>query len=163
MTGFKLTNSGAFLLHAEAEIRFSLLTFGACGSQQVRVTDGGGSGDRQLLDRRRRRQPLERGGQRYRPRAGQDHYADRHAGVLDRVRQCRPQQHGAGERQHLLGLGDRRALFGDQQCGDFRGGAGATYLPGNAAGSTAAAGNILRPRWTSRLACGWRRQRRPSD
>jgi hypothetical protein len=42
VTGFKLTNSGAFLLHASSgSIRFSLLTFGSCGSQQVRVTDGG--------------------------------------------------------------------------------------------------------------------------
>jgi hypothetical protein len=42
VTGFKLTNSGAFLLHASSgAIRFSLLTFGTCGSQQVRVTDGG--------------------------------------------------------------------------------------------------------------------------
>jgi hypothetical protein len=42
VTGFKLTNSGAFLLHASSgSIRFSLLTFGTCGSQQVRVTDGG--------------------------------------------------------------------------------------------------------------------------
>jgi hypothetical protein len=42
VTGFKLTNSGAFLLHASpGSIRFSLLTFGTCGSQQVRVTDGG--------------------------------------------------------------------------------------------------------------------------
>ena len=41
VTGFKLTNSGAFLLHSGGSIRFSLLTFGACGSQQVRVTDGG--------------------------------------------------------------------------------------------------------------------------
>jgi hypothetical protein len=42
VTGFKLTNSGAFLLHASSgSIRFSLLTFGTCGSQQVRATDGG--------------------------------------------------------------------------------------------------------------------------
>ena len=42
VTGFKLTNSGAFLLHASSGwIRFSLLTFGTCGSQQVRATDGG--------------------------------------------------------------------------------------------------------------------------
>ncbi len=41
VTGFKLTNSGAFLLHSGGAIRFSLLTFGACGSQQLRVTDGG--------------------------------------------------------------------------------------------------------------------------
>ena len=41
VTGFKLTNSGAFLLHSGGSMRFSLLTFGACGSQQVRVTDGG--------------------------------------------------------------------------------------------------------------------------
>ncbi len=42
VTGFKLANSGAFLLHANSGlIRFSLLTFGACGSQQVRVSDGG--------------------------------------------------------------------------------------------------------------------------
>ena len=42
VTGFKLTNSGAFLLHASSGwIRFSLLTFGTCGSQQLRVTDGG--------------------------------------------------------------------------------------------------------------------------
>ncbi len=42
VTGFKLTNSGSFLLHASSgSIRFSLLTFGSCGSQQVRVTDGG--------------------------------------------------------------------------------------------------------------------------
>jgi len=42
VTGFKLTNSGAFLLHAfSGAIRFSLLTFGTCGSQQLRVTDGG--------------------------------------------------------------------------------------------------------------------------
>jgi hypothetical protein len=42
VTGFKLTNTGAFLLHANSGlIRFSLLTFGACGSQQIRVSDGG--------------------------------------------------------------------------------------------------------------------------
>jgi hypothetical protein len=42
VTGFKLTNTGSFLLHANSGlIRFSLLTFGACGSQQVRVSDGG--------------------------------------------------------------------------------------------------------------------------
>ncbi len=42
VTGFKLTNSGAFLLHASSgSIRFSLLTFGTCGSQQLRATDGG--------------------------------------------------------------------------------------------------------------------------
>jgi hypothetical protein len=42
VTGFKLTNSGGFLLHASSGlIRFSLLTFGTCGSQQLRVTDGG--------------------------------------------------------------------------------------------------------------------------
>jgi hypothetical protein len=42
VTGFKLTNSGAFLLHAYSGlIRFSLVTFGTCGSQQMRVSDGG--------------------------------------------------------------------------------------------------------------------------
>jgi hypothetical protein len=42
VTGFKLTNSGSFLLHASSgAIRFSLLTFGTCGSQQLRATDGG--------------------------------------------------------------------------------------------------------------------------
>ena len=42
VTGFKLTNSGTFLLHASSgAIRFSQLTFGTCGSQQVRATDGG--------------------------------------------------------------------------------------------------------------------------
>jgi hypothetical protein len=42
VTGFKLTNSGAFLLHAwSGLIRFSLVTFGTCGSQQVRASDGG--------------------------------------------------------------------------------------------------------------------------
>jgi hypothetical protein len=42
VTGFKLTNAGSFLLHASSgSIRFSLLTFGTCNSQQVRATDGG--------------------------------------------------------------------------------------------------------------------------
>ena len=42
ITGFRLTNSGSFLLHASSgSIRYSLLTFGSCGSQQVRATDGG--------------------------------------------------------------------------------------------------------------------------
>ncbi len=42
VTGFRLTNSGSFLLHASSgSIRFSAMTFGSCGSQQVRVTDGG--------------------------------------------------------------------------------------------------------------------------
>jgi hypothetical protein len=42
VSGFKLTNSGSFLLHASSgSIRFSLLTFGSCGSQQLRATDGG--------------------------------------------------------------------------------------------------------------------------
>jgi hypothetical protein len=42
VSGFKLTNSGSFLLHASSgSIRFSAITFGTCGSQQLRATDGG--------------------------------------------------------------------------------------------------------------------------
>jgi Protein of unknown function (DUF2793) len=42
VTGFKLTNSGSFLLQANSGlIRFSSMTFGTCGSQQVRASDGG--------------------------------------------------------------------------------------------------------------------------
>jgi hypothetical protein len=42
VTGLRLTNSGSFLLHANSGlIRFASMTFGACGSQQLRATDGG--------------------------------------------------------------------------------------------------------------------------
>lgn len=42
VTGFRMTNTGSFLLHASSgAIRFSAMTFGSCGSQQLRVTDGG--------------------------------------------------------------------------------------------------------------------------
>ena len=42
VTGVRLTNTGSFLLIANSGfIRYGTMTFGPCGSQQVRVSDGG--------------------------------------------------------------------------------------------------------------------------
>ncbi|HEV7880218.1 DUF2793 domain-containing protein [Bradyrhizobium sp.] len=145
VTGFKLTNSGAFLLHASSgSIRFSTLTFGTCGSQQVRATDGGrivASGN-YAID----------GG------AG-NHWSALGNGIV-RVQ---------GRTITLTGTPAFSLAFANADLGSTvlvngntfsgaatgvrysatnnaaisSGGAGATYLPGNAAGSTSAGGQYI--------------------
>jgi hypothetical protein len=145
VTGFKLTNSGAFLLHASSgSIRFSLLTFGACGSQQLRVTDGGriSAAGNYAID----------GG------AG-NHWSAVSNGIV-RVQSKTITLTGTPAFSTAFANADLSSTvlvngntFSGAATGArysatnnaviSSGGAGATYLPGNAAGSTGAGGQYI--------------------
>jgi hypothetical protein len=145
VTGFKLTNSGAFLLHASSgSIRFSLLTFGACGSQQVRVTDGG--------------RMLASGNYSIDGGAG-NHWSALGNGIV-RVQSKTITLTGTPAFSLAFANADLSSTVlvnGNSFSGSATGarysatnnavissgGAGATYLPGNAAGSTGSGGQYI--------------------
>jgi hypothetical protein len=145
VTGFKLTNSGAFLLHASSgAIRFSLLTFGSCGSQQLRATDGGRvtAAGNYSID----------GG------AG-NHWSAVGNGIVRVLNRTITLTGTPGFSLAFANadLGSTVLVYGSTFSGAATGsryaaannaviftlGAGATYLPGNAAGTTSAGGQYV--------------------
>jgi hypothetical protein len=145
VTGFKLTNSGAFLLHANSGlIRFSVVTLGTCGSQQVRASDGGrvSATGNYTID----------GGAGY-------HWSAVGNGII-RVQGKTITLTGTPAFLNVFANADLSSTVlvnGNTFSGAATGvryaatnnavisssGAGATYLPGNAAGSTSAGGQYV--------------------